>query len=329
MAHALAPSSPLLPTLETAAEEARAVLHAASVSVSRVEAGGRIVRTIINVGDLGVDEERWPQDEVYVIEEVSRLDEAMRQRHTWTESLDDPDCDPYERELLVRLGKGSSLATPIVVNGDVWGELYLTRHVGAEHFDDEAVSYAEILSAMLGAAVARSLQETLLEEMARLDPLTGLANRRALDEHARRMFGPASTSCAVAVAVDINNLKQVNDSVGHAGGDALIRSVGVALQDAFGGLADVCVARVGGDEFTILVGDHPVDDVVERINRVCPAGPLGGPSGISAGLAVADLMTGSGVSPSALFAAADRAQYEAKRSRSGVVVISQELAPGA
>lgn len=326
MAHVLARSSPLLPLLETAAEEARSVLQAASVSVSRVEFDRGVVRTIVNVGELGPDEERWPQNEVYVIADASRLAQAVRERRPWTESLDDPDCDPYERELLMSLGKGSSLATPILVDGTVWGELYLTRHVGERPFAAEVLPYAEVLSAMLGAAVSTSLREETLEKIARRDPLTGLSNRRDLDECADRMFNDRTTRTVTALSIDINGLKQVNDSYGHARGDLLIQSVGQALQDAFGDLSAACIARVGGDEFTVVVADHPVDDMVGRVRLVSESTPRAhGSTGVSVGLATVVLRAGSSVTPSALFAAADRAQYAAKRSRSREVVVSREL----
>ncbi|MCW2839602.1 MAG: hypothetical protein JWR55_1085 [Aeromicrobium sp.] len=325
MAHALATSSPLSSMLETAAEEARTTLFAASVSVSCVESLQGVLRTIINVGELGPDEVRWPQDEVYVIGEVGRLEQAVRGRTAWTENLGDPDCDPFERELLLRLGKGSSLATPIFVDGYVWGELYLTRHLGSTPFDAEAVSYAEVLSAMLGAAVARSLREAALVEVARRDPLTGLSNRRELDERAERMFGDPMTRTVTVLSIDINDLKEVNDTHGHARGDVLIHSVGRSLQEAFGDLSDVCVARVGGDEYTVVVADHPVADLVERMNAVCCATSApDGSAGISAGLAASTLDGATTTTPTGLFAAADRAQYAAKRSRSRDVVVAPQ-----
>jgi len=327
MAHALASSSPLLPMLEIAAEEARSVLQAASVSVSRVELDRGVARTIVNVGELGPDEERWPEDEVYVIAEVGRLGQAVREKRPWTESLDDPHCDPYERELLISLGKGSSLATPILVDGIVWGELYLTRHVGERRFDADVLPYAEVLSAMLGAAVSRSIREETLEGIARRDPLTGLSNRRDLDERADKMFTDRTTRTVTALSVDINGLKQVNDSYGHARGDLLIQSVGHALQDAFGDLSDACIARVGGDEFTVVVADHPLDDLIGRVDRLSDSTRVTeGSTGVSAGLASVRLSGRSTDKPSALFAAADRAQYAAKRSRSRHVVVSRELA---
>ncbi|MFI5429481.1 GAF domain-containing protein [Aeromicrobium sp. UC242_57] len=106
--------------LELAAEHARRALGAASVSISRIDEEHDLVRTAINVGDLGSGEVRWPKDEVYPIEGDARLMGTMRQQRSLVDSINDPDCIPGERELLNRLGKGSSLATPIIVDGVVW-----------------------------------------------------------------------------------------------------------------------------------------------------------------------------------------------------------------
>jgi GGDEF domain-containing protein len=101
--------------------------------------------------------------------------------------------------------------------------------------------------------------------------------------------------------------------------------VGRALQEAFGDLPDVCVARVGGDEYTVIVADHPVDDLVQRMNAVCcTTSAADGSAGISAGLATSVLDGGTTTTPTGLFAAADRAQYAAKRSRSRDVVVSRQ-----
>lgn len=323
MAQSLMRSLPLRPLLEMAAEEALSILRAASVSISEVHLDRGIVQTIVNVGDLGPDEVRWPDDEVYVIDEFSRLGQAIHELKTWTESLDDPDCEPHERELLLALGKGSSLATSIVIGDVVWGEFYLTRLAGAPPFDDEAVAYAEVLSAMLGAAVGRSLRETELEVIARRDPLTGLSNRRHLDECAARIFCvPAGAVRRVtALSADVNGLKQINDSYGHARGDAFIRSVAIALVEGFGDLADACIARVGGDEFTVVVADRPVSDLVDRMNAVCRTAWATYPhGGISAGIATAEITDGSGLTSAELFAEADQAQYTAKRIKAREVV---------
>lgn len=99
---------------------------------------------------------------------------------------------------------------------------------------------------------------------AREDPLTGVGNRRALDERMARAVDP-DRSIAV-IAIDVDNLKVINDSYGHACGDAVLRRVAQLLADQ--SRAEDVVARAGGDEFVVVL-DNPDErgapELVERI----------------------------------------------------------------
>lgn len=328
MAHLLAGAQELDPLLETAAEHARTALGAASVSISRFVPESDVVRTIINVGDLSVHEVRWPDDETYPLAHYKRLMSAVHERQSWVDSIGNPDCDEDERELLEHLGKGSCLVTSILVDGQPWGEFYATRHVGAAVFDHDDIAYAEVLAAILAAAVSRSIREAALEHLAHRDPLTGLLNRRALDVRAAQVFDVRddSTRPVAFVAIDIDGLKRVNDTEGHAAGDQVIVRAAAALTSAFEPLRSSVVARVGGDEFTVMVSGSDVELVEQTMNGVCEhivAATSG--TGLSAGLATAVLDPTSTLTPTELFAAADRAQYVAKRTSSCVVVLADDL----
>jgi diguanylate cyclase (GGDEF)-like protein len=330
MARALSRSEALFRLLEIAAEEACTALSAASVSVSRLEPGTLTVRTIVNVGDLGPHEQRWPEDETYAMDEFANLELVVDDLQTWSASLDDPDCDPREIDLLTELGKGSSIGAPIVVDGRLWGELYATRHRGEPHFDLDDVAYLEALIAILAGAVSRALREESLEQLAYRDPLTGLPNRRALDEQAEQAFqvAPGSTRTVTLVAVDINRLKEVNDTSGHAVGDQLIQSVSRALSSAFDPLTGSLVARVGGDEFTVLVSGHEPAQVVRVADRLCRrTWELAHGAGVSCGAATADITCDSTLTPRDLFAAADRAQYVAKHGGLSSTVLADDFGP--
>ena len=217
LARALSRSESLPLLLEHAAEVAVQTMRAASVSISRLEPDGLTVRTIVNVGDLGPDEVRWPQDETYRIEEFAGLDPVTDDLVTWAWHRDDPATPRCERELLERLGKGSSVAAPLVVAGELWGEFYATRHRFAAPFDEDDVAFLEALVGILAGALARADREETLTQLAYHDPLTGLLNRRAIDEHARIAFDvpPGMRRQVGVVALDINGLKQTNDRHGH------------------------------------------------------------------------------------------------------------------
>lgn len=328
MVHILMRAHRINELVELAAEHACSALGAATVSISRVDDDHDLIRTVINVGDLGPGEVRWPDDEIYQISGDQRLMSSVRERRSQVDSVTDPECEPGERELLTRLGKGCSLATPIIVDGVVWAEFYATRYESDGVFDDEAVAYAEVLAAILAAAVARMQREADLEDLAFHDPLTGLLNRRALDDQAADVFAvPDGVSRTVTiVAVDIDGLKGVNDSEGHASGDRQIQEVAEALTRTFDKFSQSAVARVGGDEFTVMVADQSMGVVVDAINTVCrevASAPLA--VGVSAGVAAAEITSDTTLNLSELFAAADHAQYIAKRSKSRVAVVSQEF----
>ena len=330
MARALGRSEVLFRLLELAAEEARGAMYASSVSVSRLEVGTMTVRTIVNVGDLGPDEVRWPEDETYTMDEFVNLELVVDDLTIWTATVEDPDCDPTERRLLTELGKGSSIGGPIVVDGQLWGEFYATRHIGQPGFDADDVAYLEALIAILSGAISRSLREESLEQLAFRDPLTGLLNRRALDEHVAHAFDLAegTSRTITVVAVDINRLKEVNDTLGHVAGDQLIQSVARALSLAFSRLTGSLVARVGGDEFMVLVSGHHPSQVLQIADRLCQhTWKFGRGAGISCGAASMTVSHNHGFSPSDLFAAADHAQYVAKHGRLSSTVMADDFAP--
>ena len=325
MARALGRSANLTTMVERAAEEARVALGAASVSISRLQAGTRAVRTLINVGALGPEEERWPEQEVYRPEEYGLLATVLDDLLPWTADVEDPACDPQEVALLRSLDKASSLGTPILVDGSVWGELYATRRVGEAAFSEADIGYAEVLAAILAGAVSRALREEALEQLAYRDSLTGLANRRALDEAVERAVADAASTPGQTVSVvmvDVDGLKSVNDSFGHDEGDRLLRAVAGLLVRHLGVLPGSLAARIGGDEFAALVPRHPVDKVVRAAGDLCEAAlslPHG--AGLSCGIA-RTLPRGRPMSVADLFRAADAALYLAKRSGSSSAVLA-------
>ena len=167
MARLLGRSQPLNGIIEVASEGARLSLNAATVSVSRYDATDGALHTLINVGDLAASEERWPTDEVYPVTRWPELQEVIEYGATRTDSVEDPHCDPRERELLTRLEKGCSVTAAVIVDDQVWGEFYATRHVGHAPFGDKSVNYVDVLVALLGGAISRALREADLVEEAR------------------------------------------------------------------------------------------------------------------------------------------------------------------
>ncbi|GAA4722922.1 putative bifunctional diguanylate cyclase/phosphodiesterase [Phytohabitans rumicis] len=161
---------------------------------------------------------------------------------------------------------------------------------------------------------------------ARIDPLTGLANRRQLlDLIAAGQQPPTSGTTALAL-VDLNRFKEVNDTLGHALGDQLLVEVGGRLRAA-ATAAKAAVARLGGDEFAILLSNLPAPaTALHRARRIldCLREPVG-LAGMqvtvqaSAGIALAS----PGMSAGELLRRADVAMYQAKRAGMAIVDYQQ------
>jgi diguanylate cyclase len=118
----------------------------------------------------------------------------------------------------------------------------------------------------------RDLSEQLkhAEHQAKLDPLTGMLNRRGLDERVRTYLDHAGSlrGCVMLVA-DIDHFKILNDSYGHLLGDKVIRSVGQVICESVKG-RDIA-ARIGGEEFAVLLPDTTVEGATILAKRICGA----------------------------------------------------------
>ncbi|WP_336491248.1 GGDEF domain-containing protein [Methylobacterium nigriterrae] len=170
-----------------------------------------------------------------------------------------------------------------------------------------------------------------LRERADTDPLTGLANRGLFDARCRELAGAGP--CAL-VLIDLDHFKRINDRHGHAAGDACLREAGSRLRQAFPEAA--LVARIGGDEFAVLVG-APLGraGLAARLARAVRA--LGRPvfwdgTRLETGASIGAALAGGparrrAATPSALFAEADAALYAAKAAGRNAVRIFGEPEP--
>ena len=189
----------------------------------------------------------------------------------------------------------------------------------------------EVLSAQLQAANER------LSALASTDALTGLANKRALEEALLRDLARADRdhTWLTIVISDIDFFKKVNDSYGHLTGDEVLRIVGAAFGSKL--RAGDLAARYGGEEFLlILPGSNAVGGKIaaERLRRGIEALSLPGPNGpfsISSSFGVASVCgPGCAGKMKELIARADQALYAAKHGgRNRVVVAPDETAPTA
>jgi diguanylate cyclase (GGDEF)-like protein len=176
----------------------------------------------------------------------------------------------------------------------------------------------ELLAAELGAALERRRLLEQLRDLARTDPLTGLANRRLWDERLSVELARADRyerPLCVAV-VDLDRFKPYNDRFGHQAGDELLREATLAWRGVLRGVD--LLSRLGGDEFAVLLPDCDLDcarGIVERLQGVTPGRAEG--VGSSAGLVV----WRAGEDAAAVVARADAALYAAKDAGRGGISV--------
>jgi diguanylate cyclase (GGDEF)-like protein len=189
-----------------------------------------------------------------------------------------------------------------------------------------------LVAGLLVARLRYSLQGSVeeLSRRARVDSLTGALNRRALAERAAVEFARArrSHTPTSVLQIDVDRFKALNDSFGHPVGDDVLTRIAVALSEVTRPTDDV--ARVGGDEFVVLLPDTSASEantIAERL-RAAVEYDLN-LAGIHAPLSMG-AATAPGpptVTFDALWAAADAAMYEAKRAGGDRVRVARALAP--
>lgn len=191
------------------------------------------------------------------------------------------------------------------------------------------------LSWMLSKELRRRHRaEQVLSELAATDALTGLANRRTLDQRLRQEWDRAqrSTEPLTLLMIDVDHFKAFNDRHGHHGGDAALRTVAQVIEDNIRRPADLA-ARYGGEEFAVvlphtdakgawLIAEH-IRSSVEHLPRVAGAER---PITVSIGMSTWDKR--SRMSLEALLLSADQALYEAKHSGRNRIVDTATLQAG-
>ena len=222
------------------------------------------------------------------------------------------------REILVAPMRGESGASALLAVADRLGE--------ARGFDHEDARLLETVANHAAIALHNGRLVDQLRHDSQHDALTGLPNRvylqRAIDEHLAGV--PADTTVVVGM-LDLDNFKDVNDTLGHEHGDELLRVVASRLVAAGG--SDTVVARLGGDEFAVVYFARPneirriADALVGSLRRPVVLNDIDVEVGGSLGITSSAV---SGTSREVLLKHADAAMYRAKTNDEDVCVWTPE-----
>lgn len=213
-------------------------------------------------------------------------------------------------EQLIDLWEGRLQQQREVVNHTLAGSP-LSIHMQFAVQEDHVHDWGLVLLSLVDIT-ARKKAEAYLEYLGKHDVLTGLRNRAYYIEELNRLTRKGPWPVAV-IAVDLNGLKAVNDEQGHAAGDAVLRRAGEVLSKAVDTLPG-CAARIGGDEFCVLLPDadeRVAQGLMERMvslqelsNQYYPGQPLS--------FAMGSAVAREGEALEAVIHRADRAMYAAK-----------------
>jgi diguanylate cyclase (GGDEF)-like protein len=206
---------------------------------------------------------------------------------------------------------GASTCEPLLVGGEVIGVVLISHATrlddGPRHRIRETVAQAAPVLANLRNLAVAQLQ-------AATDPLTGLPNRRAVEETLRRMVAQSARNVAplAALLLDLDHFKRINDVYGHDRGDEVLAATGVALRTVL--RESDFVGRYGGEEFLLLLpatDKQSALDVAEKLRAAITAIRATEVDQITASIGIAVLPDDGGDAVT-LFRSADRALYRAK-----------------
>ena len=229
--------------------------------------------TLRTVGQAG-----WPESLQPLVAEVSVRPQDTPEMLALTEHPEEPrvydasTSDPFIAAVLQGFGTERMVAVPLWSGQRLWGIV-----IAAWTSDPPAVTETMTgrLSGLADQAVTAFDRAELAEQVhhqATVDPLTGLANRRAFTDALQQVLAghdplverPAS---AAVVFLDLDRFKEVNDTLGHLAGDQVLMTVARRLTALV--RTDDLVARLGGDEFTVLLravgSDEELAEVAERV----------------------------------------------------------------
>ncbi len=224
----------------------------------------------------------------------------------------------------VQAGLGSVALVPLLRNKRLIGSLNLASADPARFTPQLGTDFIEHMASIIAICLENVISNEMLKYIGLTDSLTGVYNRRYLDRRLPEEIARARRQqYAISfMYIDIDHFKRVNDSVGHQGGDEVLREVAARIKNEL--RRSDALARFGGEEFVVLLIDADLDSaaaVAERIRASIAEAPFklpaGAEVGVSVSIGVASLADDDGARTieavaQQLVAHADGALYQAK-----------------
>lgn len=219
---------------------------------------------------------------------------------------------------------GSDICVPLIAQGEAIGvyHLMIAEKEETAHYENlliEKEQLAVSISKQISLALSNLKLRERLHEMAIHDSLTGVFNRRYMEEYFKQeIYRTARKGTSIGVIMlDLDHFKTVNDTLGHEAGDIVLKEIGIFLSNKIRKSDMVC--RIGGDEFVIIMPEEPLEVTIERAEQLNKDFKLLKSEGeeykllenvtLSFGIAA---FPNHGSSPDEILKAADEALYTAK-----------------
>jgi diguanylate cyclase (GGDEF)-like protein len=217
----------------------------------------------------------------------------------------------------------SGLAVPITGEGGSIGFVAVFSRSRSHSWTDDEVRELEELALRAGPAIENAKRFREARQLADLDALTGLHNRRYFHETLSREVARAQRygRRLALIVLDLDDFKAINDRIGHLAGDAVIAESAERVRDVVRSADIAC--RVGGDEFAVIMPESTLadaDQLYRRLQAAVSARPVGRAGRLSFSAGVAELVPDD--EPTAFFERSDEALYRAKERGKAQVVAS-------
>jgi diguanylate cyclase (GGDEF)-like protein len=234
--------------------------------------------------------------------------------------------DEEQGEEAIRAG----VAVPLPGETAPLGLLTIYTRQPGHTFSEEEVTELEELALRAGPAIENARRFREAKQLADLDALTGLHNRRYFHETLEREVARAHRyqRNLALVIFDLDDFKAINDRIGHLAGDGVLAEAAERVRDVVRSADIAC--RVGGDEFAVILPESQLadaDQLYRRLQKAVASRPLGEAGALNISAGVAELRPDDDAI--SFFQRADNALYGAKEAGKGQVVAASMIQPKA